>query len=595
MVPWDRTGGALAPVGKLPAGLIVIAQWSLSLRRALVERIVDLAADRTVLEVSVDGVAARAIAYPGFTGPLAPGDEVIVNTTAVELGLGSGGVHFVLQGPRLPPGRGSGHLMKLRYTPLQICWDGPEDPDHPQHGRVETLDGLGGAPVVILALHSQLMAAVATAHRLSPGVRVVYVMTDGGALPVALSDSVRALRERGLLAATVSVGEAFGGDLEAVNLYSGLLLARWLAGGDLIVVGVGPGVVGTGTPLGHSGVKVGEAVNAVAALGGRAVVAPRIMVRDPRRRHQGVSHHTLAALGRVALAPAEVAVPLDPDADRWVEAIRGAGGAVTHRIRVLDGEVAIAALEEQNLEPRVMGRSVQEEPAFFRAVGAAVRCALGPGDGGEPGGDVPDPAADHDDPELHPSDAHGDAPFGDQPMAEGERACFEERRVEHRRVYAGRRIALWVDTVEIPGGGSATRDVVVHPGAVAVVARTARGVILVRQFRHAPAEMLWEVPAGGLSPGEDPFAAARRELEEETGYRAARWRDLGYGFTTPGFTDERMYFYLAEDLRPGPTRWDADERLEVREIPWEDAVAAARAGRLHDMKTVYALLRADGS
>lgn len=544
-----------------------------------------------VLEVSLEGTTARAIAFPGFTGPLASGDEVMVNTTAVELGLGSGGVHFVLAGPHPPRAQGSGHLMKLRYTPLQCRWDGPEDPRHPQHGQIEAAENLAGAPVVILALHSQLMAAAAAAHRLRPGCRVVYIMTDGGALPLALSDSVRALRARGLLAATVTAGEAFGGDVEAVNLYSGLLLARWLLAAELLVVGVGPGVVGTATRFGHSGILVGEAVNAVAALGGRPVVAPRIMERDPRPRHQGVSHHTLTALGRVALAPAQVTVPADPRASQWVRAIEAAG-PVHHRVEVLDGEVALTALEEQHLEPRVMGRGPGEEPVFFRAVGAAVRCALRPGDAGDPGGDIADAAADHDHRQISVADTHGDTPFGDQPMAENEQAFLQERQIARRPVYQGRRIALWVDTVDIPDGTTATREVVTHPGAVAIVARTARGVVLVRQFRHAPGEVLWEVPAGGLAPSEDPLVAARRELEEETGYRAAHWRALGWGFTTPGFTDERMYFYLAEDLTAGATHWDPDERLVVREIPWPAALDAARAGRLRDMKTVYALLRA---
>ena len=134
-------------------------------------------------------------------------------------------------------------------------------------------------------------------------------MTDGGALPAWFSRTCATLREAGWLAGTVTVGQAFGGDLETVTLHTGLLAARHVLGADVAVVTQGPGNLGTGTRWGFSGVAAGEAVNAVAALGGRPVAALRISDADPRERHRGISHHSLTSYGRVALARADVVLP----------------------------------------------------------------------------------------------------------------------------------------------------------------------------------------------------------------------------------------------------------------------------------------------
>src|SRR5439155_7595572 len=150
--------------------------------------------------------------------------------------------------------------------------------------------------------------------------RVVYVMQDGGALPAWFSRTCAALREAGWLAATVTTGQSFGGDLEAVTVHTGLLAARHVLRADIAVVTQGPGNLGTGTPWGFSGVAAGEVVNAVAVLGGRPVGALRLSDADPRERHRGVSHHALTAFGRVAMAPADLVVPaaLEPALARAV-------------------------------------------------------------------------------------------------------------------------------------------------------------------------------------------------------------------------------------------------------------------------------------
>src|SRR5205085_3932644 len=143
---------------------------------------------------------------------------------------------------------------------------------------------------VVADLHSALTPVVAAVRASRPATRIVYVMSDGGALPLWFSQSVPALRAAGWLDAAVTVGQAFGGDVEAVTVHTGLLAARHVLGADITIVTQGPGNLGTGTPWGFSGVAAGEACNAVHVLGGQTVGALRISDTDPRPRHRGVSH-----------------------------------------------------------------------------------------------------------------------------------------------------------------------------------------------------------------------------------------------------------------------------------------------------------------
>jgi ADP-ribose pyrophosphatase len=171
--------------------------------------------------------------------------------------------------------------------------------------------------------------------------------------------------------------------------------------------------------------------------------------------------------------------------------------------------------------------------------------------------------------------------------------------VESRVLHKGRYLTFRVDTIERADGTRGTRDIVGHPGAVAILAIDDEDrVLLVRQYRVAIGEVLLEVPAGTLdvlADGsiEDPELAAPRELEEETGMRAGSWRLIAQFWTAPGFASELMHLYLATDLRPadgerlGP---DEDEHLLLEKMPWRDAVAAAERGELRDAKTILALL-----
>jgi hypothetical protein len=327
-------------------------------------------------------VQVRALAYPALVGEPRPGDRVLLNTTALARGLGTGGYALVVALPdALPadPPAGPGHLVKARYTPLQAMVLGVDEQESPHHAAMTDADDLAGMPVVVADLHSALPAVLAGLRASAEGVRVAYVMTDGGALPAWFSRTVAALREAGWLAGTVTVGQAFGGDLEAVTLHTGLLAARSVLGADVAVVAQGPGNLGSGTRWGFSGVAAGEAVNAAAVLGGRPVAALRVSQADARERHLGVSHHSLTAYGRVALAAADVVVPALPGP--LGERVRAQAAALAERHRVvevaLDGlREALAAVEGgTGVRLSTMGRGLDDDTAAFLASAAAGRHA----------------------------------------------------------------------------------------------------------------------------------------------------------------------------------------------------------------------------
>jgi hypothetical protein len=309
---------------------------------------------------------SRAYVLVGLTGPVAVGDEVVVNTTAVDLGLGTGGWHVVhwnlaRRDLWIP---GDGHIMKMRYTSLQSDTGAAEERLAP----VDTTDALlqlGGVPVVVCSLHSQVgvvAAVIATQRR---DLRVSYVMTDGAALPLALSDLVHDLRGRGWLHGTITAGHAFGGDLEAVSVPSALELAVGLQRADVVVVGMGPGVVGTGRPLGTTSVEVAAVIDAAAALDARPIVAVRASDADARDRHRGLSHHTTTAL-RLAAVSADVPVPEGTEFDHVADSVPAPHRVV--RVPVPDVAGLFAAHE---LHITTMGRGPDADPLFFACAAAA--------------------------------------------------------------------------------------------------------------------------------------------------------------------------------------------------------------------------------
>jgi len=158
-------------------------------------------------------------------------------------------------------------------------------------------------------------------------------------------------------------------------------------------------------------------------------------------------------------------------------------------------------------------------------------------------------------------------------------------------VHIGRRIRVAVDTLTTSAGSTIRRDLILHPGAVVILpVLDAERVVLIRNYRFAVGETLWEVPAGTVEPDEDLESCARRELAEETGYTAATWTYRGFLYASPGILDEKLHLFLAEDLTPGAMRPEADEQIESVVLTLKEAVRLCVTGEIRDAKTIASLL-----
>lgn len=317
-----------------------------------------------------------ALNHINLTGIADIGDAVVLNTTATELDLGSGGYDFVIHNLTRPlePTPMDGHIVRLRYTPMQHTVLAVEEPASPQHEVMLNATSLRGMPVVCCGLHSQIAPVAAALHHYSGGkCRVVYIMTDSASLALGVSRLVPALTEAGWIQGVITVGQAYGGDLEAVNVFSGLLAARHVMGADVAIVSQGVGNTGTATPFGFSGIDQGIALNAVASLGGVPIACLRLSFADPRPRHYRVSHHAVTVLGQVVMTRCHVPVPELEPPRLWevLEQLEEQGLTAKHLIRVLDGSGALEVLRKGHVQVTTMGRTVLEDKEYFLAAAAA--------------------------------------------------------------------------------------------------------------------------------------------------------------------------------------------------------------------------------
>jgi hypothetical protein len=317
------------------------------------------------LTVEVAGETRPACADTALVGPCHEGDEVIVNVEARDLQLGSGGFDLVhVNLTRGLDGRGmpGAHVMKLNYASLQHAV-------LPVEGR-ELRTPLR-KPVAVFQLHGQLAPLAWALHEARPRLRVGYVQTAGGALPGALSDTVRDLLHRGLIVGHTTAGAAYGGRQEAITtagaLHDGLAEEGW----DVALAGPGPGILGSGSALGHGGVVALDTAHAALALGCPTVLTARMSSGDPRDRHRGLSHHTRTVLD-LLLAP--VTVPVPPGARLFAE-VDGLGAALdAARARghaVVEGAADVEGYRASGLPTRTMGRTLDEDRLFFAAALAA--------------------------------------------------------------------------------------------------------------------------------------------------------------------------------------------------------------------------------
>jgi hypothetical protein len=324
----------------------------LSLRRGTVVTIERPAAGVRGIErlvVEVDGAERAAFADVGMVGGSLVGDDVVVNTEALDLELGSGGSDVVVANlTRGLGGKGDAarHVMKLNYTPIQSGVD-PVEP--------EQLSAPIGKPVGVFQLHGQLAPVIWAATQERPGVKIGYVQSGGGALPGALSSTVSELRTRGLLCDHLTAAPAYGGEAEAMSTIGALHAGLTERGWDCAIVGPGPGIIGSGTALGHGGMIALDSAHAALALGCPTVLVARASSGDPRERHQGISHHTLTVL-ELLLAPVTVGhgpgapLPRQMEGHRWVNAAPD-----------------LASYAGSGLPRRTMGRDMDDDELFFES------------------------------------------------------------------------------------------------------------------------------------------------------------------------------------------------------------------------------------
>lgn len=345
----------------------------LKLRRGLVVATVPL-------EVEVGGERRSAWADPGLVGPCEEGDEVIVNTAALDLGLGSGGFDVVhvnltrgLEGGESPEGV---HVMKLNYSSLQHPVDPVEAPADAEPRPSRRI------PVLVLPLHGHLAPACWAAAEARPAARVGFVQTAGAALPGALSRDVAELRERGLLVETISAAPCWGGDREAISVTGALHAAADELGWDMAVAGPGPGIIGSATRYGHGGMAALDTLHAALALRMPPVFSPRMSLGDPRPRHRGLSHHSRSVLdlvlGRVTVAEPMRGLPTPRDVEggrALVEAFAQLNLVCSERHELSKAQVDLAGYAGSGLPHRTMGRDLEEDPLFFAAPLAAGRIA----------------------------------------------------------------------------------------------------------------------------------------------------------------------------------------------------------------------------
>ncbi len=317
------------------------------------------------LTVRVGAEERAAWADEGAVGEVRGGDEVIVNTDARDLGLGSGGfdiVHVNLTRGLDAPGADQAIAMKLNYSSLQ----------HPVEPLEARTDGPAGRriPVLVISLHGQLAPAAWAAARAGSGIRVGYVQTAGGALPGSLSEDVAELRRAGLICEHLTAGPAYGGETEALTVIGALQAAAGPLGWDAVIAGPGPGIVGSDSELGHGGMAALDTAHAALAFGLETLLAPRMSSGDPRARHRGLSHHTTTVL-RLLLGEVRVPAPIDEAAAPWTnrgdDPLAQLRGACGEQHELWPRAAPIDEYTESGLPGTHMGRELADDRLFFAA------------------------------------------------------------------------------------------------------------------------------------------------------------------------------------------------------------------------------------
>lgn len=347
----------------------------ISKKIGLVESIISKSESLEEITVNVNGDIAKAYNYPKMTGSVDIGNEVVLNTTAVELSLGTGGYHFVILNlnkieSNMTPG---GHIMKLRYTPMQVKVDSVEEQDSKLHDKINEFKSLENLPVVVGTLHSMLTPFAASYKRHNPNKKLVYIMTDGASLPIYLSKNVENLKNKKLIDDTITIGNAFGGDYECINIYSALITAKEVLNADAVFVSMGPGIAGTGTKYGFTGIEQGPILDAVKKLGGNPIAIPRISFADKRDRHVGISHHSITVLSEIVNVNVNIPIGIeDKDKLEYVnKQIEKNNLQEKHNIVYIKPGNTFDDLSYYGLKVKSMGRNYEQDSEFFDAASNA--------------------------------------------------------------------------------------------------------------------------------------------------------------------------------------------------------------------------------
>jgi len=348
---------------------------SIGLKKGYVSEIIKDYDDIQEIIVEIDKEKYGAINYKMFTGTCSCMDEVLLNTSAIDLKLGTGGYHFVYFNYNNDNNeiKGSGHIMKLRYTPLQFKCFSVEEQESPFHKEINEFESLFGHPIAVGTLHSQVSVFFEAFKKFSPQSKTVYIMTDGAALPISLSNNIRKLKEENIIDYTITSGNSFGGDFEAVNVYTAIIMAREVLKAGAIMICMGPGIVGTGTKYGFTGIEQGYILDSIASLGGTPVAIPRVSFKDFRSRHHGLSHHTLTILKDIVKTQCIVPFAIDDENSYSLientintESLLNKHNFINYKKNIYSDLVA-----DFVIRPKSMGRSYKDDPYLFNCSIAA--------------------------------------------------------------------------------------------------------------------------------------------------------------------------------------------------------------------------------
>ncbi|NLB41685.1 MAG: DUF3866 family protein [Clostridiales bacterium] len=354
----------------------------LELRIGRVARIISCNDQITEVFLDIDHPIKKAVNYNHITGSVSKGDYLYLNTTAGSLSLGTGGYHFVMANDSCKQHdmTTGGHGMKLRYTPFQVKV--PFIEQELSDNKKDTYQlplNLKGRLIFFGELHSMIppLCAYFRYHSVDK-LRIGYIMTDHAALPMSFSKNIALLIEKKLLDTTITIGNAFGGDYECVNIYTGLQTAAHVENCDIILISMGPGITGTGSRYGFSGLDLGFYIDLAYSLGGQCCLVPRISFADKRERHYGISHHTLTILRDITQSPIPLILPVLQKSQNKIMFWKIQRDQILskHRVCFSDGKGIKKAMKYFQLSVSSMGRGIEADPAFFLGIGASAKKSL---------------------------------------------------------------------------------------------------------------------------------------------------------------------------------------------------------------------------